>query len=289
MMQLSGGQGRRHILTALLVVLLVAAGSCVVWIMSRNGGILPTGSYPAGTVLEAASDASGAVSIVGDNLEVTVQSASARTTTGIVLESAGFQRDLRAQRGTFGLRVNTLLFKRGGARRLTILVPEDGKLVLTLVGTAKLVLNQARLADLELTGVSSALTVQASPSGSAVGTVQIDSVAGDLTGVQLGNLNMTRFVIGSIAGNYALDFSGSLNHPCAVTLQSAFGNGVLRFAETPGVQISLGSVLGQVQASGFVTQNEKTFLNRAAASAGAQLQVRIEKAIGQIQLVEVHS
>ncbi len=281
---------QNHTVIAVLVIVLIVLGSIIVRAIATGGDLVPTGTYPTGTVLEVASSSAGSISLVGSNMEITVESSPTRTKTAIVLESTGFQRDLRAQAGTFGLRMDTIMTKATGTKRLAIVVPENGTLVLTLVGDARLVLTQAKLAELRLTGASSTLELDASASGSAVNAVQIDSVAGDFTGTRLGNLNAAQVTIGSIAGNYTLDFSGALDRRCDVILHSAFGDGTLRVAQTPGAQISIGSVLGHILSPGFTVRDGKVFLNSTAATGAEQrLHVRIDSAIGQIQFVEVHS
>jgi hypothetical protein len=167
-------------------------------------------------------------------------------------------------------------------------VPENGTLTLTLVGEARLVLDQARLKELRLAGASSALELDATEPGSIIDLVQIENVTGSFSATRLGNLDMADLVIGNIVGRYDLDFSGSLGRHCDVSLHTAVGNGTLRIPGKPGAQLSIGSILGKVLSSGFVAEDSKSFLNASAASgADRQLVVRIDNAIGQIQLVEV--
>jgi hypothetical protein len=99
---------------------------------------------------------------------------------------------------------------------------------------------------------------------------------------------MAGLVIGNITGSYDLDLSGSLGRHCNVSLRTAVGNGTVRIPRKPGARLSIGSVLGNVLSSGFVTEGSKSFLNAATAGgADWQLVVRIDSAIGHIQLVEV--
>jgi hypothetical protein len=210
------------------------------------------------------------------------------TSASIVLGSDGFHRDFRAKTGTYGLRLDSVSSVQAGVKRLTVVVPENGTLTLTLVGEAQLILDQAQLKELRLAGASSALELDASESGSIIDLVQIENITGGFSTVRLGNLDMADLVIGNITGSYDLDLSGSLGRHCDVSLHTAVGNGTVRIPTKPGAQLSVGNVLGSVLSSGFVAEGGKSFLNAAAAGgADWQLVVRIDSAIGQIQLVEV--
>ncbi|HWQ21479.1 MAG TPA: hypothetical protein VN478_01980 [Clostridia bacterium] len=288
MMQPAFMTGRRHVLVALLVVGMILAGSVVVTLVTRNGGFRPAPALAEGAILEVPGGSASSISVVGDNLEITVSTSSAVTSPSIVVGSEGFRQDFRAKAGTFGLRLGGLSASQTGVRRLTVVVPENGTLTLTLVGEARLVMDQARLKELRLAGASSALELDASESGSIVDLVQIENVTGGFSTTHLGNLDMADLVIGDITGTYDLDFSGSLNRHCDVSLHTAVGNGIVRIPSKPGAQLSVGSVLGNVLSSGFVAGTGKSFVNTAAAGgADRQLVVRIDSAIGQIQLVEV--
>jgi hypothetical protein len=288
MIQSAPMTGRRRVLVAALVVSLIVVGSAVVTVVTRNGGFMAVPAFAVGTILEVPGGPATKISIVGDNLEVVVSTSPSVTSTSIVLGSKGFYRDFRAKSGTYGLRVDGLTALQTGTRRLTIVVPENGTLVLTLVGEAQLVLDQARLKELRLAGASSALHLDASESGSIVDLVRIENVTGGFSTTHLGNLDMADFVIDNITGSYDLDFSGSLGRHCDVSLHTAVGNGTIRIPSKPGAQLSVGSVLGNVLSSGFVAQGSKSFVNGAAAGgADWQLVVHIDSAIGQIQLVEV--
>jgi len=288
MMQSASMTGRRRALIAVLVVSLMIVGSTVVTLVTRNGGFMVVPAFAEGTVLEVAGGSASRISIVGDNLEVVVGTSPAVTSASIVLGSHGFHRDVRAKTGTFGLRLDSVSSVQEGVKRVTVVVPENGTLTLTLVGEARLILDQARLKELRLAGASSALELDASESGSIIDLVQIENVTGDFSTVLLGNLDMADLVIGNITGSYDLDLSGSLGRHCGVSLHTAVGNGTVRIPSRPGAQLSIGSVLGSVLSSGFAAEEGKSFLNTTAAGgADWQLIVRIDSAIGQIQLVEV--
>jgi hypothetical protein len=288
MMQSASMTGRRRVLVAILVVSVIVVGSAVVALVTRNGGFRIIPAFAEGTILEVPGGPASTISIVGDNLEVVVATSPAVTSGSIVLGSDGFHRDFRAKDGTYGLRLDGLSSAQAGVRRLTVVVPENGTLTLTLVGEARVVLDQARLKELRLAGASSALHLDASESGSIIDLVEIENVTGGFSTAHLGNLDMTDLVIGNITGSYDLDFSGSLNRHCDVALHTAVGNGIVRIPSKPGARLSVGSVLGNVLSSGFVAEGSKSFLNASAASgADWQLVVHIDSAIGQIQLVEV--
>jgi hypothetical protein len=280
--------GRKRVLVAALVVSLIVVGSAVVTLVTRNGGFMVIPAFAEGTVLEVPGGSASRISIVGDNLEVVVGTSPAVTSASIVLGSDGFHRDFRAKTGTYGLRLDSVSSVQAGVKRLTVIVPENGTLTLTLVGEARLILDQARLKELRLAGASSALELDASESGSIIDLVQIENITGGFSTARLGNLDMADLVIGNITGSYDLDLSGSLGRHCDVSLHTAVGNGTVRIPTKPGAQLSIGSVLGNVLSSGFVDEGSKSFLNAAAAGgADWQLIVRIDSAIGQIQLVEV--
>jgi hypothetical protein len=288
MMQSASMTGRRRVLVAALVVSLIVAGSGVVTLVTRNGGLRANPAFAEGTILELPSGSASKISVVGDNIEVVVGTSSTVTSASIVLGSEGFHRDFRAKTGTYGLYFDSVPGVQAGVKRLTVVVPENGTLTLTLVGEARLVLDQARLKELRLAGASSALQLDATKSGSIIDLVQIENVTGGFSATRLGNLDMADLVIGNIVGSYDLDFSGSLGRHCDVSLHTAVGNGTLCIPRKPGAQLSIGSVLGKVMSSGFVAEGSKSFLNASAASgADRQLVVRIDNAIGQIQLVEV--
>ena len=288
MMQSAPTTGRRHILVAALVVILMIVGSVVVTVVTRNGGLRAVPAYAEGTILALPGGSASNISVVGDNLEVVVSTSPTVTSASIVLGSQGFRQDFRAKTGTYGLYFDSVPGVQVGIRRLTVVVPENGTLTLTLVGEARLVLDQAQLKELRLAGASSALELDATESGSIIDLVQIENVTGGFSAARLGNLDMADLVIGNIVGRYDLDFSGSLDRHCDVSLHTAVGNGTLRIPGKPGVQLSIGSVLGKVLSSGFVAEGSKSFLNASAASGvDRQLVVHIDNAIGQIQLVEV--
>jgi hypothetical protein len=288
MMQFAPMTGRRRVLVAALVVSLIVVGSAVVTVVTQNGGLRAVPAFAEGEILEVPGGSASRISVVGDNIEVVVGTSPAVTSASIVLGSEGFRRDSRAKTGTYGLRLDSLSAVQAGVRRLTIVVPENGTLMLTLVGEARLVLDQARLKELRLAGASSALQLDATESGSIIDLVQIENVTGGFSTTRLGNLDMVDLVIGNITGRYDLDFSGSLGRHCDVSLHTAVGNGTLRIPSKPGVQLSIGSVLGKVLSSGFVAEGSKSFLNTSAASgADRRLVVHIDNAVGQIQLVEV--
>lgn len=280
--------GRRRLLVALLVGGLIMAGSVMVTVVTRNGGFKPGTVYTAGTVLNLPGGSTTTVSVVGDNLEVVVGTSVSVTSGSIVVGSEGFRRDTRAHYGTYGLRLDAITAPQGGIKRLTVVVPENGTLMITLVGDARVVLDQARLKRLQIAGASSALELDASQSGSVIDAVQIENVTGGFSTTRLGNLDMTDLTIGSITGTYDIDLSGSLARHCDVTLRTAVGNGTVRVPDKPGVQLSVGSVLGKVFSSGFATEEGRSYLNTSAAGgADRQLLMTIGSAIGQVQLVEV--
>jgi len=280
--------GRKRVLVAVLVVSLIVAGSAVVALVTRNGGFRAAPALAQGTILEVEGGPVGRISVAGDNIEVVVGSSPSLTSASIVVGSEGFHRDFRAQAGTLGLRLDKAPDLQTGARRLTIVVPENGTLTLTLVGAARVVMDQARLGGLFLAGASSALELDASEPGSIVDLVRIENITGGFSAIHLGNLDMADLVIGNITGSYDLDFSGSLDRHCDVSLRTAVGNGTVRVPSKPGVQLSIGSVLGSILSSGFVAEDTKSFLNTSAAGgADRQLIVHIDSAIGQIRLVEV--
>lgn len=288
MMQSAPTTGRRRILVAALVVILMIVGSAVVTVVTRNGGLRAVPAYAEGTILALPGGSASNISVVGDNLEVVVSTSPTVTSASIVLGSQGFRQDFRAKTGTYGLYFDSVPGVQVGIRRLTVVVPENGTLTLTLVGEARLVLDQAQLKELRLAGASSALELDATESGSIIDLVQIENVTGGFSTIRLGNLDMADLVIGNIVGRYDVDFSGSLGRHCDVSLHAAVGNGTVRIPRKPGAQLSIGSVLGKVLSSGFVAEGSKSFLNTSAASgADRQLVVRIDNAIGQIQLVEV--
>jgi hypothetical protein len=288
MMQPALTTGRRRILVASLVVILMVIGSAVVTIVTRNGGFRAVPAFAEGTILEVPGGSASSISVVGDNLEVVVGTSSTVTSASIVLSSQGFRQDFRAKIGTYGLYIDSVPGVQAGVKRLTVVVPENGMLTLTLVGKARLVLDQARLKEFHLAGASSALQLDASESGSIIDLVQIENITGGLSTKHLGNLDMADLVIGNIVGRYDLDFSGSLDRHCDVSLHTAVGNGTVRIPSKPGAQLSIGSVLGKVLSSGFVAEGSKSFLNASAAGgADRQLVVQVDNAIGQIQLVEV--
>jgi hypothetical protein len=289
MIQFRSRVGRRRLLVAVLVGGLILTGSVLVTVVTRNGGLRPGPAYVAGTVLSLPGGSSTSVSVVGDNLEVVVGTSSSVTSGSIVLGSGGFRRDLRARAGTYGLRLDTIAAAQDGIKRLTVMIPENGTLTMTLVGDARVVLDQAHLKKLQLAGASSALEVDASAPGSVIDTVRIENVTGGFSATRLGNLDMASLIIGSITGTYDVDLSGSLGRHCDVSLRTAVGNGTVRIPDKPGAQVSVGNVLGRVLSSGFVTDGERSFLNSSAAGgADRQLLVTIGSAAGQIQFVEVH-
>ena len=287
MMQSAPTTGRRRILVAALVVILMVIGSAVVAIVTRNGGLRAVPAYAEGTILALPGGSASNISVVGDDLEVVVGTSPTVTSANIVLGSQGFRQDFRAKTGTYGLYFDSVPDVQTGVERLTVVVPEDGILKLTLVGKARLIMDQARLKEFHLAGASSALQLDASQSGSIIDLVQIENVTGGLSTNRLGNQDMANLVIGNIVGRYDLDFSGSLDRHCDVSLHTAVGNGTVRIPRKPGAQLSIGSVLGKVLSSGFVAEGGKSFLNASAAGgADRQLVVHIDSAIGQIQLVE---
>jgi hypothetical protein len=288
MMQSAPTTGRRRVLVAVLVVSLIVVGSAVVTVVTQNGGLRAVPAFAEGAILEVPGGSASRISVVGDNLEVVVGTSPAVTSASIVLGSEGFRRDFRAKTGTYGLRLDSVPGVQAGVKRMRVVVPENGTLTLTVVGEARLVLDQARLKELHLAGASSALQLDATESGSIIDLVQIENVTGGFSTTRLGNLDMADLVIGNITGSYDLDFSGSLRRHCDVSLHAAVGNGTVRIPRKPGAQLSIGSVLGKVLSSGFVAEGSKSFVNASAASGvDRQLVVRIDNAIGQIRLVEV--
>lgn len=288
MMQPRLHSGRRRLLVAVLVGSLILVGSVMVTLVTRNGGFKPSPGLASGTVLDVDSGSTTRISIVADNVEVVIGTSPDVKESTIVLGSDGFRRDYRARVGTYGLRFDSVLDPETGVKRLTVVVPENGALTLTLVGDARVVVDQARLKKLQLAGASSALEVDASETGSLVDVVEIDNVTGGFSAVRLGNLDMTSLVIGNITGTYDVDISGSLARHCAASIRTAVGNGTIRVPGKPGVRLSVSSILGRVISSEFVTEGERSFLNSSAAGgADRQLLVTIGSAVGQIQLVEV--
>src|SRR5664280_1622908 len=153
--------GRRRILVASLVVILMVIGSVVVTIVTRNGGFRALPAFTEGTILEVPGGSASNISVVGDDLEVVVGTSSTVTSANIVLGNQGFRQDFRAKTGTYGLYFDSVPGVQVGIRRLTVVVPENGTLTLTLVGEARLVLDQAQLKELRLAGASSALELDA--------------------------------------------------------------------------------------------------------------------------------
>src|SRR5450756_3029219 len=145
MMQSAPTTGRRRILVAALVVILMIVGSAVVTVVTRNGGLRAVPAYAEGTILALPGGSASNISVVGDNLEVVVSTSPTVTSASIVLGSQGFRQDFRAKTGTYGLYFDSVPGVQVGIRRLTVVVPENGTLTLTLVGEARLVLDQAQL------------------------------------------------------------------------------------------------------------------------------------------------
>jgi len=288
MMQPRLHSGRRRLLVAVLVGGLILAGSVMVTLVTRNGGFRPSPALASGTVLDVDSGSTARISIVADNVEVVIGTSADVKGSIIILGSDGFRRDYRSTVGTYGLRFDSVLDPETGVKRLTVVVPENGALTLTLVGDARVVLDQARLKRLQLAGASSALEVDAYETGSLVDAIEIDNVTGGFSATCLGNLDMTSLVIGNITGTYDVDLSGSLARHCTASIHTVVGNGTIRVPGNPGVQLSVSNILGRVISSGFSTEGERSFLNSSAAGgADRQLLVTIGSAVGQIQLVEV--
>lgn len=279
---------RWRILAAVLVASLVIVGSIVVAAMSLGDGPGAGPAVASGTTLEVGGGFTSSVSVTGDHLEITLKTSAGIASGQIVVGSDGFRRDNRASAGTFGLRVDSTAALRPGVRQLTVIVPESGTLVLTVVGGGSLVTDQIHLSQLRITGVSSSLELDASRSGSTVDLLRIDSATGGLSGVRLGNLNMAELTIGNITGRYDLDLSGSLDRHCDVTARSVVGNGILRIPGSVGASVTVKSIVGSVLSSGFVNRGGRSYVNRlAAAQSNPQLVVQVDSAIGQIQLMEV--
>jgi hypothetical protein len=279
---------RWHILVAILVASLVIVGSLVIAAVSGRGGLGGGPTIAPGTTLEVGGGSRSSISVTGDHLEIMLKTSAGVDSGQIVVGSSGFQRDSRASSGTFGLRLASTAALRPGVRQLTIIVPENGTLVLTVVGGGALVTDQIRLRQLRMTGVSSSLELNASQSGSSVDFLQIDSATGGLSGVRLGNLNMMELSIGNVTGRYDLDLSGSLDRHCDVIVRSVIGNGILRIPASVGAQVTVKSIVGSVLSGGFTDKGGRSYVNRlAAAQANPQLVVQVDSAIGQIQLMEV--
>ncbi len=288
MIQSAFRAGHRRLLVAFLVGGLILAGFAVVMLVTRNGAFRPSPVLASGAILNLTDGSATRVSIVAGNVEVVIRTSPDTKTSSIVLGSGGFRRDYRAAVGTYGLRFDNVLNRETGVKCLTLVVPEDGALTLTLVGDARVVLDRARLRRLQLAGASSSIEVDASETGSLVDTFEIDNVTGGFSATHLGNLDMTSLVIGNITGTYDVDLSGSLARHCAASIHAAVGNGTMRVPGKPGVQLSVSSILGRVISSGFATEGERSFLNSSAAGgADRQLLVTIGSTVGQIQLVEV--
>ncbi len=277
----------RRALTAIVIGLLILAGSVIVSIVSRNGGIDAGESYTAGTVLELPGGSSVRMSVTGGSLEITVGTSPSLSSGRILVESDGFRKDTRAKVGTYGLRAAVGSSREGNTRRLTVVVPDNSALTLTLVGDAHLVLNEARLRELVLAGVSSTLEMDASDPGSVIDDVRVQSVTGDFSAQRLGNLDMERLTVGSMTGTYDLDLSGSLRRHCDISLQRIVGNGTVRIPGTPGTRLTVRNIVGEIVPSGLTDDGQKTFLNSSAAG-GAERQVILEigSVVGQIKLVE---
>jgi hypothetical protein len=224
MMQSAPVTGRRRVLVAALVVSLIIVGSAVVTVVTRNGGLRAVPAYAEGTVLALPGASASSISVVGDNLEVVVGTSPTVTSASIVLGSEGFRQDFRAKTGTYGLCLDSIPVVQEGVKRLTVVVPENGTLTLTLVGEARLILDQARLKEIRLAGASSALELDATKSGSIIDLVQIENVTGGFLATRLGNLDMVDLVMGNITGSYDLDFSGSLGRHCDVILPWGTGH-----------------------------------------------------------------
>jgi hypothetical protein len=276
---------RLRIVTALVIAAVVLSGSILVTIYARTGGFRRGISYEEGAILDVSPSMEGGISVVGDNVQIFVESNSQEHTT-VRLDTAGFREDTRASAHTVGLRVDSSV--GGATNQITVTVPTGGTLVLTLVGEARMLLDRVQLHVLRLTGASAALEMDVSIPGSIVDSVTLDGIAGDFRGVRLGNLNFSEFIIGSVAGNYDLDLSGALERHGDVVVRSALGDGVIRVPSKPGAEIRIGSVLGRVTATGLSSSGTRSFFN-TAASLGAehQLFVDINSTIGKIQLLEV--
>ncbi|MGB9666011.1 MAG: hypothetical protein ACPL2N_01690 [Candidatus Cryosericum sp.] len=282
----SEDRGRRFLVAALVIGLIVAG-----WVMVdvATHGSLGLGPVLApGTTLEVPGGSASRISVTGDRLEIVLQSSHGANTAQVVVGSDGFRRDARAPAGTFGLRLDTGAALQNGTRRLTLILPENGTLSLTVVGGGRVTMDRVRLGQLHVTGVSSSLDLDAGTPGSSVDLLQIESATGGLSSEHLGSLNMTQLVIDSIVGHYDLDLSGTVDRPCEVTVRSVVGSGVLRFSGGIGAQVVVKSIVGSVAAAGFVDEGGRSYLNKAARTEGApRLVVRIESAVGQIQLMEV--
>jgi len=278
---------RRRVIVAALVVGLIVAGSVAVSVVT-HGGLGYGPAYPPGTTLEVPGGSTSNISVTGDHLEIVLETSAGAGSASLVVGSDGFRRDFRASPATYGLRLDTAAALQTGTRRLTLVIPESGTLILTIVGGGQLVMNQVRLKELRVTGVSSLLELDASKPGSSVDLLQIESATGGLSAVRLGNLNMAELVIGNITGRYDVDLSGSLNRYCEATLRSVVGSGTLRVPGSVGAQVVVRSIVGSVLSAGFVDEGNRSYVNRLAeAKASLQLVVHVESAIGQIRLMEV--
>jgi len=213
MIPVASADRRRRIIVAVAVGSLIVAGSVAVGVLA-SGGLVFGPSYAPGTSIEVPGGPTSSISVTGDHLEIVLETSAGADTATIVVGSDGFRRDGRGSAGTVGLRLDTASALQTQPRNLTLLIPERGTLILTIVGGGQLVMDRVWLKELRLTGVSSSLELDASKPGSMVDLVQIESAMGGLSAVRLGNLNMAELVIGNITGRYDLDLSGSLNRQC---------------------------------------------------------------------------
>lgn len=105
------------------------------------------------------------------------------------------------------------------------------------------------------------------PNLAEMNVFKYETGASQVTLTGLGNANFTLMEFKSGAGNYSLDFSGSLQHNASVTVNSGLGNLTLVIPEGVPVQLTVNGALANVTVSGNWTHDGDIYTQAGSGPA----------------------
>jgi hypothetical protein len=132
-------------------------------------------------------------------------------------------------------------------------------------------------------GAAEVMVDFSSPNKEKLGVLSYKTGASNVTLKNLGNANFGTLAFESGAGNYKLDFGGTLQRDGSVTIRSGMSNLTLIIPSGVAATIKVSSGLSNVQVPSGWNQHDETYTQEGS---GPELTIIIEMGAGNVQITQ---
>jgi hypothetical protein len=138
------------------------------------------------------------------------------------------------------------------------------------------------ITDLYVTdGASNVSLGFSQPNATDMASLRYETGASNVTLTGLGNANFSTMSFRAGAGNYTLDFSGSLRRDASVRIESGLSSVTIRVPQGTAARVTFEGGLSNIQPSGDWQRNGDAFVR---AGSGPSLTIVVSMAAGDVRL-----